>query len=42
MNLFLQILEWFVVLTIFGSAIGRFIAVGMHDIDETNENNERT
>lgn len=41
-NTLRQILEWAVILTIFGSAIGCSIARGMHDVDETNENNERT
>lgn len=34
MNTLRQILEWAVVLTIFGSAIGGFIAFGMRDTDE--------
>lgn len=42
MNTLLQILGWLALLTLIGSAIGRFIAGGMHDVDETNENNERT
>lgn len=38
----LQILGWLALLTLIGSLIGRSIAVGMHDVDETNEINERT